>query len=52
VKKLHELSLALLNDWSGFIRMAGVSDSGSPGREIDLLSEELEALKRQGVESL
>jgi len=52
VKKLHELSLALLNDWSGFIRMAGVSDSSNPDREIDLLSEELEALKRQGVESL
>jgi hypothetical protein len=38
VKNLHELLLALLNDWSGFIGMAGVSDSSSPDREIDLLS--------------
>jgi hypothetical protein len=52
VKKLHELSLALLNDWSGFLRMAGDSGSGSPERAIDLLAEELETLKRQGVESL
>ena len=52
VKKLHELSLALLNDWRGFLRMAGAPDASTPDREIDLLSEELEALKQQGVESL
>jgi hypothetical protein len=51
-KKLHELSLAMLNDWSGFIRMAGIFDPSRPDRAIDRLSEELEALKRQGVESL
>jgi hypothetical protein len=51
-RKLHELSLAMLNDWSGFIRMVGISDPSRPDRAIDLLSEELEALKRQGVESL
>jgi hypothetical protein len=51
-RKLHELSLAMLNDWSGFIRTVGISDPSRPDRAIDLLSEELEALKRQGVESL
>jgi len=51
-KMLHELSLAMLNDWSGFMRMAGFFDPSRSDRAIDLLSEELEALKRQGVESL
>jgi hypothetical protein len=40
----------MLNDWSGFIRMVGISDPGRPDREIDLLSKELEAMKPQGVE--
>ena len=51
-KELHKLSLAMLNDWNGFVRMAGIFDPSWPDRAIDPLSEELEALKRQGVESL
>lgn len=47
-RKLHTLSLAMLNDWDGFRRLAGDTTAED---EIGALTRELEAMKLQGVES-
>jgi hypothetical protein len=49
-RKLHELSLAMLNDWEGFRRRAGSVDHASTDLAIELLTTELEAAKQHGVE--
>ena len=51
-KKLHELSLAMLNDWVSFARLVGDQSPTSSGTAIDSLSAQLEQLKQQGVDSL
>ncbi len=47
-KRLHELALAMLNDWEGFRRKAGSAERFPVGVEIDFLTAELEELKRRG----
>jgi hypothetical protein len=51
-RMLHELSLAMLNDWEGFRRRVGSIDDASSGAAIDLLTAELEALKQHGVDGI
>ncbi len=51
-RMLHELSLAMLNDWEGFRRRVGSVDQTSSDAAIDLLTAELEALKQHGVDGI
>ena len=51
-RMLHELSLAMLNDWEGFRRRVGGVDHASSGAAIDLLTAELEALKQHGLDGI
>jgi hypothetical protein len=51
-KKLHQLSLAMLNDWESFAQLAGDDGPISSHAEIESLSTRLEQLKQQGVDAL
>jgi hypothetical protein len=51
-KKLHELSLAMLNDWVSFARLVGDQSPTSSHAAIDSLSAQLEQLKQQGLDAL
>jgi hypothetical protein len=51
-RKLHELALAMLNDWVSFARLVGDQSPTSSHAAIDSLSAQLEQLKQQGVDAL
>jgi hypothetical protein len=51
-QKLHELALAMLNDWESFSQMVRDHGAISAHVEIESLSALLEQLKQQGVDSL
>ena len=48
-KLLHELSLAMLNDWTTFCTLTGPAQLDTPANKIDRLLDKLEWEKQQAV---
>ena len=46
---LHELSLAMLNDWTTFCTLTGPAQLDTPANKIDRLLDKLEWEKQQAV---
>jgi hypothetical protein len=46
---LHELSLAMINDWTTFCRLAGSAPQNTAANTVDSLLEDLEQQMRWGI---